>query len=74
MIISLPILFIVGMMFFESCAIHPLAWKPETKPPFTDSLSLNEKLSTIEKISLNGWYGPEDIVFDTDGKLVLWCS
>lgn len=67
--ISLPILIFAGMMLVESCALHPLAWKPETKPPFTGSLSLNEKLSAIEKISLNGWYGPEDIVFDNEGNL-----
>jgi sugar lactone lactonase YvrE len=67
--ISLPIIVIVSMMLFESCSIHPLAWKPETKPTFTGSLSLNEKLSAIEKIYLNGWYGPEDIVFDTEGNL-----
>jgi sugar lactone lactonase YvrE len=69
MAISLPILFIAAMMLVESCAIHPLVWKPETKPSFTGSLTLNEKLSTIEKISLNGWYGPEDIVFDNAGNL-----
>ncbi len=67
--LSLPIIFIVSMILLESCAIHPLAWKPETKPLFTGSLSFNEKLSAIEKISLNGWYGPEDIVFDTEGNL-----
>ena len=68
-VVSLPILLVAGMMLFESCGIHPLAWKPETKPPFTGSLSLNEKLSSIEKISLNGWYGPEDIVFDNEGNM-----
>lgn len=26
-------------------------------------------MSAIEKISLNGWYGPEDIVFDSHGNL-----
>lgn len=67
--LSLPLLLMAGLMLFESCAVHPLAWKPETKPSFTGSLSLNEKLSAIEKISLDGWYGPEDIVFDAEGNL-----
>jgi sugar lactone lactonase YvrE len=67
--ISLPIIFVAGIMFFESCALRPLAWKPEIKPPFTGDFSLNEKLMAIEKISLNGWYGPEDIIFDREGNL-----
>lgn len=67
--ITLSILFIAGMLLIESCALHPLAWQPEEKPPFTDKLLLNEKLSNTERISLNGWYGPEDIVFDKEGNL-----
>jgi sugar lactone lactonase YvrE len=69
MVISLPILFAAGIMLFESCALHPLAWKPKNKPSFTGNLSINEKLSTVEKISLNGWFGPEDIIFDSEGNL-----
>jgi sugar lactone lactonase YvrE len=68
-VILLPILFVAGAMLLKSCALHPLAWKPEIKPSFTGSLALNEKLSAVEKISLNGWYGPEDIVFDKEGNL-----
>jgi sugar lactone lactonase YvrE len=67
--ILLAIPFVASMMLFESCALHPLPWKPEIKPAFTGRLSLNEKLSAVEKISLNGWYGPEDIVFDKEGNL-----
>src|SRR5688500_4711178 len=68
-VISLSILLIVGVMLFESCALHPLAWKPATKPSFTGDLSLNEKLSATEKIFLDGWCGPEDIVFDNEGNI-----
>lgn len=69
LVIALPIFIFTGMVLLESCALHPLAWQPETKPPFTGSLSLNEKLSATERISLNGWCGPEDIVFDGEGNL-----
>lgn len=54
---------------FEACAIHPKAWKPAEKPDFTGTTALNEKLSSARTISLNGWYGPEDIVFDPAGNL-----
>ncbi|HUM46113.1 MAG TPA: SMP-30/gluconolactonase/LRE family protein, partial [Chitinophagales bacterium] len=30
---------------------------------------INEKLNTTQMISLQGWYGPEDIVFDDAGNL-----
>ncbi len=56
-------------MAFTSCGLHPEAWKPAPKPMFTGETALNEKLSTAEKISLDGWCGPEDIVFDQAGNL-----
>lgn len=56
-------------MVFNACAIQPLAWTPLPKPLFTGPTSLNEKLTTTQKIELNGWYGPEDIVFDKAGNL-----
>ena len=31
--------------------------------------ALNEKLTAAQKITLNGWYGPEDIVFDSAGNM-----
>lgn len=67
--LSMTVLTIIGVFIMNSCAIHPVAWKPETKPEFTGPLALNEKLSATEKISLNGWYGPEDIEFDSAGNM-----
>lgn len=52
-----------------SCGIHPVAWTPTAQPAFSGAATLNEKLTTAETISLNGWYGPEDIVFDEEGNL-----
>jgi sugar lactone lactonase YvrE len=60
----IPVLLMVAFS-----GIRPLAWKPATKPAFTGTTTLNEKLATAQKISLAGWYGPEDIVFDSAGNL-----
>lgn len=60
---------LVGGLFLKSCSIRPQAWTPAQKPAFTGKTELNEKLSHIEKISLQGWYGPEDIVMDSLGNL-----
>ena len=57
------------ILFLKSCAIKPLAWQPKKKPPFEGKTVLNNNLSNIEKINLGGWYGPEDIVFDSVGNL-----
>lgn len=51
------------------CAIQPQAWEPEPTPAFTGTTALNEQLCTSQTISLAGWYGPEDIVFDQEGNL-----
>lgn len=57
------------MLFLNSCAIHPLAWQPSKISPFEGTTTLNEKLTKVSKISLNGWLGPEDIMFDSLGNL-----
>lgn len=54
---------------FNACAIHPTAWKPALKPDFEGATALNEKLTTTQKIALDGWYGPEDIIFDKLGNM-----
>lgn len=56
-------------IFFQACALHPKAWTPAAKPDFAGTTALNEKLTTAETMSLQGWYGPEDIVFDQAGNL-----
>lgn len=66
---ALPVLVIAGVLFIESCAIHPKVWKPASNPDFLGTTALNEKLTATQKISLNGWYGPEDIVFDSTGNI-----
>jgi sugar lactone lactonase YvrE len=60
---------IIMPLLFNACAIHPTAWKPALKPDFTGTTALNEKLTTAQKITLDGWYGPEDIIFDKEGNM-----
>ena len=59
----------IAGLLLKSCSIHPQAWTPLPKPLFSGTTALNEKLSSVEKISLQGWYGPEDIVMDKEGTL-----
>jgi sugar lactone lactonase YvrE len=63
---SLVLLAIGLVLLLNSCAIHPVAWQPNKVTSFTGQ---NEKLATASKISLNGWLGPEDIIFDSIGNL-----
>ncbi len=53
------------IVFIQSCALKPVAWQAPTK----SILEVNDKLLSATKIPLNGWYGPEDIVFDKQGNL-----
>jgi sugar lactone lactonase YvrE len=57
-----------GLMF-SSCSLKPLAYLPEAIPSFEGATQLNEKLLASEKININGWFGPEDILFDSLGNL-----
>lgn len=59
----------VFIIAIQSCAISPTVWHPPVKPVLKDVLQPNDKLQASEKISLNGWYGPEDIIFDKNGYL-----
>jgi len=67
-ILLLSCLIFLGI-FLKSCSIKPYAWAPLPKPEFSGTLTLNDKLKGMEKIFLQGWYGPEDIVMDSLGNL-----
>ena len=56
-------------LLFSSCSLKPLAYQPKTIPPFKGTTQLNEKLLASEKIKIDGWFGPEDILFDSLGNL-----
>jgi sugar lactone lactonase YvrE len=57
------------LIFFNSFGIHPVAWEPPVNTDLKNVLLLNQKLTHSQKISLDGWYGPEDIVFDSTGNM-----
>ncbi len=67
-ILSFTALFSLAMVV-NSCSIEPRAWSPEENKDFEVPTALNEKLTSAQIISLGGWYGPEDIVFDEKGNL-----
>ncbi len=57
-----------GLML-SSCAIKPLAYEPGIMSEFEGVTQVNENLLSSEKIQLDGWFGPEDILFDRLGNL-----
>ena len=61
-IITLPII----VKYFT---IHPVGWTPPVEEKFKAATAFNEKLTAAHKIALNGWFGPEDIIFDSEGNL-----
>jgi len=65
---SIPRL-LLGVLYLSACAIHPQAWSPPVQPSFQGALQLNNALTQVEQLSLNGYYGPEDIVMDVHGNL-----
>ncbi len=64
---------ILGLFFImilsKGCAIQPNTWEPPIKPAFEQELTLNNKLTTAESISLMGWYGAEDFAVDKKGNI-----
>jgi sugar lactone lactonase YvrE len=60
---------LLSSLIFNSCALKPVAYEPKAAPEFEGTTSLNEQLVQSEKLGINGWYGPEDIVFDDAGNL-----
>ena len=59
---------LVGLTI-SSCSLKPLAYEPPTIPAFEGTTQLNDKLLNSDEIQLDGWFGPEDILFDSLGKL-----
>lgn len=65
-------IFIASALFgamLNSCSLKPLAYQPEPIPSFNGVTQLNEKLLVSKKIEIDGWFGPEDILFDPLGNL-----
>lgn len=69
LVAAIPVVLAGSILFMNACAIRPVSWTPEPAPAFAGVTALNEKLGTTRHISLDGWYGPEDIVFDSLGNL-----
>ncbi|MCH2228734.1 MAG: SMP-30/gluconolactonase/LRE family protein [Crocinitomicaceae bacterium] len=59
----------LSIITIQSCALHPVSWQPPIKPVHENALELNDKLQVSRKIDLDGWFGPEDIIFDKQGNL-----
>lgn len=66
MILPMAMLTIV---FLAPSPITPVAWTPPPSPAWTGVLSSNEALLKAEFISQGKLYHPEDIAFDTKGRL-----
>ncbi len=71
LIFSLSGLFSVLILCFSfsACQLDPLTWTSPSPPAFEGKLSLNQELQSIQKLSLQGWHGAEDIIFDEEGNL-----
>ena len=67
--IILVVLVALSMLMLKSCGLKPLAYHPETIPAFEGTTQLNEKLVSSDKIQLDSWFGPEDILFDSLGNM-----
>ena len=59
----------LAFVWMNACKLDPLAWDAPTKPAFDGKYGLNQDLKSVEPISLAGWYGAEDMVFDEEGNL-----
>lgn len=49
--------------------IEPVAWQAPTDKGYTGAFKKNEDLQQLEKLSLQGFTGPEDIAFDHKGRI-----
>ena len=67
--ILLGLILALSIPFLDSCAIHPEAWTPPTKPTFEGALALNEKLTNASQIQLLGYYGAEEFTVDKAGNI-----
>ena len=60
---------VLSGLMLSSCELKPQTYSPEKAPPFEGVTQLNEKLLLTNKIQIDDWYGPEDILFDSLGNL-----
>ena len=67
-IITLFILWILYLSLWP-VDIEPVAWQAPIDKGYTGHFQNNEDLPGIEKLPLQGYSGPEDIAFDSEGRI-----
>ncbi|PYS70984.1 MAG: gluconolactonase [Acidobacteria bacterium] len=66
------LLFIAAVVIYLLIApvqITPAAWTPPVAPTLTGPYEQNNKLATIERLSLGDGHKPEDVAFDAQGRI-----
>lgn len=59
----------LGGLLISGCSLQPVGWNPMVKPELTGVMAENDKLTSTQRIDLDGWYGPEDIAVDRQGNI-----
>lgn len=63
--LSAPFLY----LFFWPVAISPAAWTPPPTPSLSESFQQNSRLRTIQRLSLETGFAPEDIAIDKEKRI-----
>ncbi|MEM1140900.1 MAG: SMP-30/gluconolactonase/LRE family protein, partial [Pseudomonadota bacterium] len=66
---------LIGFLLFWPTPVDPVAWEAPASAGYTGAYAPNTALASLERISLNGLHGPEDVAAKEEGGgLFLYTS
>ncbi len=71
---GLVIVAAVLYLLFWPAAILPAAWNPPVAPALTGQYQQNDRLRTVERLSLGEGRAPEDVALDSAGRIYAGCD
>lgn len=60
---------VVAYLLLMPVPIKPGAWTPPTPPALAGQYEKNSKLAPVQRLSLGDGHGPEDLAFDSSGRI-----
>lgn len=59
----------LAYLLFAPVPIAPVAWTPSVAPALTGQYQQNTRLSGVQRLSIGDGHKPEDLAFDSEGKI-----
>lgn len=68
---GLTLLLALTYLLLAPVPIDPQPWQAPANPGYRGDFAVNQKLASLQYLSIGEWTGPEDVVLDTQGRIYV---